>query len=357
MLPKKDSQIKTKVPICIGTGLIALDVVMNGHPTFPLGSWAGGSCGNVLIILAYLGWKTMPVAQLGSDRSATKLISDLKTWGVDTSLIEQNLSEKTPVIIERLTSKKNGKVKHSFQWECPSCGSRLPRYKAVDSSLVNNVTEEISSAKVFYFDRVRKSIIELAKLSKKNGALIVFEPSGIRDENLYIECVKLADIVKYSSERITDASKLHRGIDIPLEIQTMGSKGLRYRYFSKSNKRKWTTIPAYEVGELKDSAGSGDWCTAGIIDILGRTGKAGFYKRSTNSIETALKFGQALATLNCYYEGARGVMYSLTKQHFEELMSLILVGQSPLKSIYDFDNSHKLSSEPYRCPSCDSFIS
>ena len=352
MIRKYDSPMN-KDPLCIGTGLLALDVVMNGHPTFPLGTWAGGSCGNVITILSYLGWKTKPVAEIGNDTSAAKLINDLTLWGVDISLISQNISARTPVIIERLTSSKNGRARHSFQWECPSCGSRLPRYKAVTSNLINNLKEEVSSARVFYFDRVRKSILELAKVSKKNGALIVFEPSGIRDKALYVECVKLADIVKYSSERITDASKLHRYIDIPLEIQTMGSGGLRYRYSTRSNNRKWVTMHSYSVHELKDPAGSGDWCTAGIISMLGRGGKAGFSKLSPKTIEVALKFGQGLAALNCYYEGARGAMYSLTKEHFAELTSLILAGKSPLQSIYDFDTQYKLASEPFTCPSCD----
>jgi sugar/nucleoside kinase (ribokinase family) len=350
MLPEKSFQ-RDRISVCIGTGLITLDVVMNGHPTHPLGTWAGGSCGNVLAILAFLGWTTRPIARMGDDTSAAKLMNDLAAWGVDTSLISQNHLDKTPVIVERLTSSKNGMVRHSFQWNCPSCDSKLPRYKAITASnLVENIIENISSADVFYFDRVRRSIIELASLSKERGALIIFEPSGIRDKTLYRECVKIADIVKYSSERIRDAVKLHEDIAIPLEIQTLGSKGLRYKC---SNDENWSNMTPYEVHELKDPAGSGDWCTAGIIHTLGRDGKKGFTKASKETVETALKFGQALAALNCYYEGARGSMYCLTKQKFHELLSLVLAGKSPLVSVYDFDNQHKISSDPYTCPFCD----
>lgn len=354
MFPEQNHQ-QNETPVCVGTGLIALDVVMNGHPTFPLGTWAGGSCGNVLIILSYLGWKTKPVAEIGNDSSAARLISDLKKWGVNTDLILQNDLDKTPIIIERLTSNKNGTIRHSFKWECPSCGSRLPRYKAVTLDTVDRVINDISSTSVFYFDRVRKSILELAKKSKEKGALIVFEPSGIRDEALYIECVKLADIVKYSSDRIRNAEDLHKKIDIPLEIQTMGSGGLRYRFISRSRRSEWLTMPSFHVSELKDPVGSGDWCTAGIISFLGKSGKAGFKKVAPQKIKSALMFGQALAALNCYYEGARGAMYSLTKQHFKELATLILAGQSPTNSVYDYESQLKLSTEPYTCPSCNSY--
>jgi len=350
MLPEMIFQ-REKTSVCVGTGLITLDVVMNGHPTRPLGLWAGGSCGNVLAILAFLGWTTLPIARMGNDTSATKLINDLESWGVDTSLIFQNNLVKTPVIVERLTSKADGMVRHSFQWNCPSCGSKLPRYKAIEvGDLTGKVAERISLANVFYFDRVRKSVVELANLNKKNGALIVFEPSGIRDEDLYKECVKAADIVKYSSERISNTEKLHEGIKIPLEIQTLGSQGLRYKY---QNENKWFSMPSFKVCELKDPVGSGDWCTAGIIHTLGKDGKLGFSKALRENIELALKFGQALAALNCYYEGARGTMYSLTKQNFYQLLSLILEGNSPAKSICDFDNQHKVLPDPYTCPICD----
>ena len=37
-------------PKVVGTGLIALDVVIGPDPETPVRSWAGGTCGNVLSI-------------------------------------------------------------------------------------------------------------------------------------------------------------------------------------------------------------------------------------------------------------------------------------------------------------------
>jgi len=165
--------------------------------------------------------------------------------------------------------------------------------------------------------------------------------------------LKIADIVKYSLERIEDAFELHQQVEIPLEIQTLGSKGLKYKWISKTDMHDWITIPSFKVNDLKDSVGSGDWCTAGLIHLLGQDGKKGFDQCSQYDIEYAINFGQALASLNCYYEGARGGMYSLTRDHFKELVTLIINGQSPLKSIYDNDNYLKLSSEAFYCPTCD----
>ena len=43
-------------PVVVGTGLVALDVVINSDVHRPPRLWAGGTCGNVLTILSYLGW-------------------------------------------------------------------------------------------------------------------------------------------------------------------------------------------------------------------------------------------------------------------------------------------------------------
>ena len=44
--------------------------------------WAGGTCGNVLTALAYLGWRTLPVARLQPGAAADRIRQDLKAWGV-----------------------------------------------------------------------------------------------------------------------------------------------------------------------------------------------------------------------------------------------------------------------------------
>ena len=64
-----------EIPICIGTGLIALDVIYttDKKPNF----LAGGSCGNVLTILSYLGWKSLPIARLGNDAEGKRIVEDL----------------------------------------------------------------------------------------------------------------------------------------------------------------------------------------------------------------------------------------------------------------------------------------
>lgn len=321
--------------VCVGTGLIALDMVINGdihQPRF----WAGGSCGNVLTILSYLGWMSYPIARLKDNHITTEVLQDMEIWGVQTHLISRNSDGSTPVIVERIVNNRYGMPRHYFETNCPYCGSRLPQYKPLRIQDADRVIGDMPMPQIFYFDRVNNSAIRLAKVSKELGALIVFEPSGVKDKDLFIECLRLSDIVKYSHERIRNARELLDLVNIPLEIKTLGSAGLQYR-LNTSWKicTNWTFIEAYPVKNLKDAAGSGDWCSAGIMHLLGNEGIKSFENSDVQDIEMALKFGQALAALNCYYDGARGGMYSVSKESFEKLVYCIQNSISPLKLIED----------------------
>ncbi|MBK7635904.1 MAG: hypothetical protein IPJ13_17690 [Saprospiraceae bacterium] len=90
-----------KKPICVGAGLVALDVVINGNPKIPLKLFAGGSCGNVLTILSFLNWETLPIARLNVNNASQELLTDLKPWNVNTSLITQSSDGSTPIIIQK----------------------------------------------------------------------------------------------------------------------------------------------------------------------------------------------------------------------------------------------------------------
>jgi len=353
MIHKELFKIRHPKPVCVGAGLVALDVVINGDPKSPPKLWTGGSCGNVLTILSYLGWKSYPLARLKDDVAAEELVKDLKKWKVRTSLISRNGSGNTPIIIEKIGTRRSGVPWHRFEWVCPNCGSWFPKYKPVLARDIGKISMRIPQSQVFYFDRVVRSSIELAKMNKSKGALIVFEPSGINDKKLFYECLEVADIVKFSHERLGHAQELIERINVPLEIETLGAGGLRYRIDGNGKrKRKWKTMRSYPVMNLKDAAGAGDWCSAGIIHLLGSAGRKGFEKADANDIDAALSFGQALAALNCYYEGARGNMYRISKRKFQTLIREIWNGTSPLESIEEKETVRTSKVIKYICPYC-----
>ena len=74
----------------------------------------------------------------------------------------------------------------------------------------------------------------------------------------------------------------------------------------------WHVLGAYELPHLVDTAGAGDWCTAGLVYDLftQQVGSRGSW--DAKSVMRALAFGQALSTLNCLTEGARGLLDAWT---------------------------------------------
>jgi hypothetical protein len=135
--------------------------------------------------------------------------------------------------------------------------------------------------------------------------VVVFEPSAVgQDLDLFVRAARTAHIVKYADERLGDLSAYHLRPD-GVEIQTRGSHGLRFR--AGTTDRSWTYLSAFRLPFVHDTAGAGDWCTAGMLyELFGTTGTA--WTTDREAIEYALTFGQALSTLNCMTEGARGLL-------------------------------------------------
>lgn len=315
---------KVNKNVCIGIGLIALDVILNGKPETPPKFYVGGSCGNVLSILSYLDWSSYPIARLAKNAATKEIEKDLKKWEVQTSLISKTNDGSTPIIIHRILRDKNGNPKHRFEFKDPETTTWLPQYKPVLRTKIDCIVNKQPNAKVFYFDRINRSSIDLAKSYKANGAMIFFEPSSIgTNERAFIECLQVADIIKFSSDRISNYAKLFPKQQVCLEIETGGKNGIRYRYSKEKKVINWTNLQPYLINGVIDSAGAGDWCTAGIIDKLCNKRITSLNSCNSRDIISALQYGQLLGAMNCYFEGARGIMYGIGKSEFKKLIKLI----------------------------------
>lgn len=315
-------------PVCIGTGLVALDVVISNEPDVPAQFLAGGSCGNVITILSYFGWDCFPIARLSNNVAAEMLLQDLHKWNVKDDLITATSDGSTPIIIHRILKDKEGAPKHKFEFRNPEDGSYLPSYKPCLAKSVKGLVERISTSNVFYFDRINRGAIDLAKSYKGNGATVFFEPSSAKDIKGFGECLEITDVVKFSNDRISDYEKMYPIGRVPLEIQTMGEKGLKFRL---KDECEWTHLESYSIDNVIDSAGAGDWCTAGIIKML-LSKSIKFSDISKDEIIKALQFGQILSSINCTFEGARGLMYAVPSN--ELLLYVQHIMTSSVKKIY-----------------------
>jgi fructokinase len=318
-----------QAPTVLGSGLLALDIVISEVSREPARYWAGGTCGNVLIVLSYLGWESKPVARLQAGAATQRILQDLKRWGVSDRFVDVADDGSTPVIVERITEGAGGVPRHSFSWRCPECGSQFPGFKPVLASVAEDIAREAGPPDVFFFDRATPSGVLLANSCAERGALVVFEPSSVGNPVLFRQAWEASHVVKYSHERLSELPEIGVGGGPRLQVETLGEAGLRYRKVSPSGRGgPWCELKAFQVDHIKDTAGSGDWCTAGIIDRGGREGAKGLFRLSEGDLRAAFRYGQALAAWNCGYEGARGGMYAVDQATFQKDVTRILGGEA-----------------------------
>jgi sugar/nucleoside kinase (ribokinase family) len=338
-------------PTIFGTGLLALDLVISADPEIPVRAWAGGTCGNVLSILAVLGWDAYPVARMNGDSASQRVRADLKKWGVQLKFASCHPTTNTPIIVQRILRKKDGSPTHRFSWACPHCGSWLPSFKPVTTHAIEPVLVHIDTAKAFFMDRLSRSALLLAKRAADAGAVVMFEPSAKSDEKMLREALQIAHIVKYSDERFAQIPHvMESGSSTLIEVQTSGASGLRYRHRLHHVVSGWKQLDAALPDRVTDTCGSGDWCTAGLISKLAANGRKGLRDSGVEGLITALRFGQKLAAWNLGFEGARGGMYAIERDQLEKYLKSLASGRSePMQSVVSRARRVRAA---IACPAC-----
>ena len=289
--------------ICVGAGLISLDVLIRDGKKLPVSYYVGGTCGNVMMILSHMGWNSYPIARLDGTKDTNRLLADMRQHRVHTDYISTT-DGKTPVIVQRNFISKDGMPTHKFE----SRNGKGHFYLDFRSLTVKQADAVIGRVdfvpKVFFFDRVSPAILKLATAFKEKGSVIFFEPSSKGGNvGLFDKCVKVADIVKFADQRIRDCRQFD-GCGDKLIIQTRGEKGLVYRFNSR-----WIHLKPIVNKHIVDTAGAGDWTAAALINKLFKSKKARrVVSISLCDIEAALNAAQKVGAKSCSYEGARGMM-------------------------------------------------
>ena len=338
-------------PKVFGTGLMALDLVVGPDPETPVRSWAGGTCGNVLSILAYLGWDAYPVARLNDDVASDRVRADMKRWGVRLDWANCAPTAHTPMIVQEIRRRRDGRTNHRFSWSCPHCGTWLPPFKAITVDAVEKVKPALAGASVFFLDRLSRGALELATEASARGALVVFEPSSKSTDKLLAEAIALAHVVKYADRRLAGIHGVMAdgGSAVLLEVQTLGDQGLRYRHRLRRGVSRWMYLKAISAPRLADTCGAGDWCTAGLIAKAAAGGREGFRRVGARGVRTAIRYGQALAAWNCGFEGARGGMYAASRRAFQKQITELLNGRQDGITNAAFGSAH---TQVVTCPAC-----
>src|ERR1700685_1043195 len=320
-MKKAITDIKKGRSRILGTGLVALDVVLaEGNPAQ---YFAGGTCGNVLAILAHLGWAAVPLARIGRDRASSIVRSDLERWGVDLSLLSVPPTTKTPVIVQRLRKDVKGIPFHTFSCYCPGCGRRLPGFQPLTLESLPSILPHLKDSFVLFIDRVSPSSLALARQAVEENIVVFFEPPSASDDKNFRALLDCATIVKYSHDRIDELDTA--GSRRLLEIQTMGRGGLRFRTKLADFGDHWHHLDAQPILNLIDSAGAGDWLSVGLIQSACQGGLRRLSKLSRTALLRSLALGQSLAAWNCGFIGARGGMYDARVDEIPQIVKSHLI--------------------------------
>ncbi len=334
----------TSSPVCLGVGFLAADIVQGSAEDFVA---VGGSCGNVMAILAWLGWRSVPVARLGHDWAAKVIRKDLGGLGVFCGHISTEETVQTPIVIQRFVEGSDGQRTHRFSLTCPECGGWLPRYRPFTISQADTIIAKSKAPQTLFLDRVSPAALRIATWAREKGALIVFEPSSISDERQFQRAVDLCHVLKYSHDRLGHLRDLGGAQSPQIIVETLAENGLRVRW-----RGQWSEIPAFEAPKFKDAAGSGDWCSAGLIHLVGTKGSAVFETLQKPRLLATLRFGQALAAINCGYESARGAMIALSRDQMTKALTA-LVSRKPEQIGLDEEPSGHENGVPKKiCATC-----
>ncbi len=288
--------------IILGAGLVSLDILMRGYEE-TVSYKVGGTCGNVLMILAYMGWESYPVARLNGSEQSRLMLDDMRSHGVHTDFVSTLDDGATPIIIQHNIIDKDGNPTHKFTFQ-GNRGSLHLDYKPVMKKTVMKVLEDLQFLpSVFFFDRVSAATLAMAEHFKARGSLVYFEPSAKSKPTDFNKAVIYSDIIKFADQRIPDVSYTEAYSD-KLFIQTLGGQGLRYNLFG----RGWKSLAPVQNDNIVDTSGAGDWTSAAFLNEMSKAGLTTIDELTEDNVKQFLSKAQEKASQSCSYEGARGMM-------------------------------------------------
>lgn len=284
------SGTKVGKPVIVAAGYAALDSVDFDSR---ISHHAGGTAVNVAAILSWLGWEAHIAALIGDDPAGRRLVADLKQAHINLDHLVQQNTVQTPQVIHEIADGR-----HRFRFRCPECGRRFPRSRPLPDEEANTLLGDIEDAAVFFFDRANGATLMLADAFRHRGALVVFEPSVNGSAAVMQRATELAHVVKFSDDRLSVIwSELPAPKSNQAQVVTRGEHGA----VARIGKTRWAESAAFDA-QVIDPGGAGDWTTAGLLYEL--DGKTNF---DGERLVESLRFGQALAALNCEWPGARGL--------------------------------------------------
>ena len=226
-MPRQQIEHQRHLRTVVGAGFIALDIVKGASGSYQA---LGGSAGNVVAILTFLGWHGLPVGFLGADQASQRINDEFHALGAETGLLRRALEHTTPVVYQTI---RDGRPSYSLA--CPVCGKKRRLGESVVSELIEEIKQRVQVPAVYYFDRANAFNASLAEHFRELNGLVIFEPSAVGQDAEFQRCLSASHVVKYAKDRIEGLSD-ENGEGNFVEIQTLGAEGLRFRM---PRSRRW----------------------------------------------------------------------------------------------------------------------
>ena len=294
-------------PRLLTAGYITLDLIVRDIERDDYWQEIGGTCGNVSAFVTALGVNVTMLGRLGDDKRGELLWRKARDAGIATTQMERRTGLRTPAIVELLGA--DGEGTHRFVFRCPLCATQLPKAAVVSKRQAEETVKNIDSYDAYFFDRATPSTVRLAEAARDAGLLIVFEPTAAPRTTHSKRAAALSDIVKVSQQPRDAMDRWHPadGASTQFVVETLGSRGTRFRGRSAHRWQPWREVPPPKLTCVRDTAGAGDWLTAGLITFLlpRRT------ELTVDALHAALEYGQRLSALSLAYDGPHGVLREL----------------------------------------------
>lgn len=298
----------------LGTGIFNLDtIVVREYPNGPqdqmrfventVAEEVGGTCGNVMCMLSYLGWEVYPLAVLDTTEEGYRMTESMKRYGCNMRFVSNVEGGGTTLL--RVTHKlePDGSPKVSVRSGSPG-GSRYPRRHFLrmrdEAPAFLEYLDFVPD--VFFFDDPAAGHRVMAKALRSKGSLIYFEPSAIKEKKDF-DAINQCDVIKFSGENIQDTSFAEDRMD-KLFIQTLGSEGLRFNLKGAG----WVSLPPVANDNVVDWEGAGDWTTSAFLNALAEAGCLSLDKMTEDVVRAALEKAQVTASRSVSYMGSKGMI-------------------------------------------------
>lgn len=291
---------------CLGAGTFPLDNLMMKHADGSVETiyqHVGGTAGNVMSILAWMGWHTLPAARLDDSEVGLQLKADLESYGCDTRYLTNTPDGGTTILDIIHKTGRDGKPKTAYMAHSPR-GGRFVNHRFWTLKQAQALLDSLYELPdVFFFDRCAPGNILLSELLHECGVLVYYEPNEPVDRN-FLRAVAASDIVKFSNERHPDVS-FTDGFSDKLFIQTMNQEGLRYRL----RDGEWKQLAPVWNPNAIDGEGAGDWTSSTFINALGKHDLPPVSVLEEFILEDCLMEAQQVASESVSYIGAKGLIH------------------------------------------------